>query len=90
MFIQIWLTVAPELLAKNTPNHLAKTILPCKVNDGFTVTNLLAFVYRQMKQWLRPDTDTGKLFLTSESGYFLPPNCLLEELEIYSIRLDTV
>ena len=53
--------------------------------------DLLKFVYAHVKPLVRADADTGKLYLASaEGGYFLPPNCLVEELAVWAVSLESV
>jgi len=39
-----------------------------------SVRHLLAFVYKQVQPMLRKNTNPGKLYLSTQDGFFLPPN----------------
>ena len=48
--------------------------------ESLTVLTLMAFVYKQVKPMLRSGVDPGKLYFTSQDGFFLPPNATLSSV----------
>ena len=74
--------MSEDLLNEKMPSFMARTLIPVKLKDlntensgkGRTVRNLMAFVYRQVRPMLRTGIDPGKLYFTTEDGFFLPPN----------------
>ena len=74
--------MSEDLLSQKVPSFMARTLIPVKLKDlnkencgkGRTVRNLMAFVYKQVRPMLRAGIDSGKLYFTTQDGFFLPPN----------------
>ena len=69
-------------MSQKLPSFMARTLIPVELKDlnkencgkGRTVRNLMAFVYKQVQPMLRAGIDPGKLYFTTQDGFFLPPN----------------
>jgi len=65
------------------PPYLAKTLVPlAQIRGGVensSVRDLLTLIWSQFKPLLRKEVDMGKLYLTTEDDFFLPPNARVSD-----------
>ena len=76
------LEIAKELLKPELPGFMAKTLIPIRAAGLYvkTVRTLMAYLFKQVQPMLASSVLPEKLYLTTQDGFFLPPNASVTDV----------